>query len=201
MMRLCWGIGLVVLLGVVAPPAAVAQSEADAYFHRAAQRYVAEDYAAAQRAVERGLEVAPSDPRLQALRKKLRQGGRSGGDTSDSTEGAGTDESAESASDEGATEGEEGAESDEEGPSGGAQDDGASAPPVLGAQGRSSSQRGRDAPRRADTVGQGQGGTPVDTLSRAQAERLLQALQGKERQLLRRVQARSTESKPVEKDW
>jgi hypothetical protein len=38
-------------------------------------------------------------------------------------------------------------------------------------------------------------------LTRAQAERILRALQGQEKQLLREVQKRSGQAEPVEKDW
>jgi hypothetical protein len=38
-------------------------------------------------------------------------------------------------------------------------------------------------------------------LSRAQAERLLRALEGQERQLLRQLRRRSSTSQTVEKDW
>jgi hypothetical protein len=48
---------------------------------------------------------------------------------------------------------------------------------------------------------QGQGGHPVDTLSRAQAERFLRALEGQERRLLRQLRPQSTKRQTVEKDW
>ena len=51
------------------------------YFHRAAQRYVANDIDAARTAVEEGLQAAPNHPKLLALQAKLEQQGN--GESSD----------------------------------------------------------------------------------------------------------------------
>lgn len=62
---------------------------------------------------------------------------------------------------------------------------------------------GAEAPARTAGEQAGSPGRPASNgpLSRAQAERILQALQGQEKQLLREVQKRSARPTPVEKDW
>jgi hypothetical protein len=62
---------------------------------------------------------------------------------------------------------------------------------------------GAEAPARTAGGQAGSPGRPASNgpLSRAQAERILQALQGQEKQLLREVQKRSARPTPVEKDW
>jgi hypothetical protein len=191
------------ILGVVfaaGPYAVAAQSSADAYFHQAAQEYVAGNTPAARRAVKQGLAVAPSDPRLQALLQKLRQSGRSPGrqdsssannsNRSQQNENASADESSES--NENASESEQ-SDAQQPGPRSDAQ---------SGAgQSQSSAQNPSDGQRGADAQPRSGEGRPVDTLSRAQAERLLRALEGQERQLLRRIQVRSATPRRVEKDW
>jgi hypothetical protein len=185
----------ILLLAVGLLPAR-AQSTADAYFHEAAQQYVADDVAAARRTVERGLEVAPSDPRLLALRKKLRQGGRPQGRRDSSSTGQ-KDGSQNSSSSRSSSKGGETPSTEQSGAARSGRQD---APP-SDESGASSAQRPSDRPARADTTRRGRGGRPVDTLSRAQAERLLQALEGQERQLLRQLRTRSSPRQTVEKDW
>lgn len=191
--------GILFLFCAVAAPGAVGQSTADAYFHRGAQAYVAGNTAAARRAVEQGLKVAPSDPQLVALREKLRQDGRSkGGHDSSSSSGPDSQQDANSSSDEASSGKEEPSESgSEEQAQPGAEDRSTGTSQASGQP----SQRPAEASVRADTVGRGGGGRPVDTLSRTQAERLLQALEGQERQLLRRHRTQDAEPRRVEKDW
>jgi hypothetical protein len=190
--------GMLLLWCAMEVPGAVGQSTADAYFHRGAQAYVAGNTAAARRAVDQGLEVAPSDPRLIALREKLRRDGRSEGgqDSTSSSSGTESQQDANSASDEATSGEDEPSESGtEEQSQPGAEDR------STGTSQASSSQRPADASERADTMRRRGEGRPVDTLSRAQAERLLQALEGQERQLLRRHRTQDAEPQRVEKDW
>jgi len=199
MRRLFW-IGIVggLLLGLGGTPA-LAQSSAEAFFHEAAQRYVAGDTEAARRSVERGLEIDPSDPRLQALRRTLerqreqRRGGRSsqqgqGGknqrDPSEGTEGQReqSDESGqEGRSQSNAPDGEESSPEQESGP-----------PSAGTAGGEASGQRGTGRPGERRLA---------QSLSRAQAARLLRALETQEQKLLREVQGDAEEPQRVEKDW
>lgn len=188
--HLMWiGSVAVALIGSVVYTAE-AQSPADSSFHEAAQQYVEGNTRAAQRAVEQGLETAPSDPRLRALRKKLQQARR--------TEGAGEqDSSSRNTGPDGQQD--ENTSSEEGGrPSGGQNSSGTN---TAESSARSSSQQPGDAQGRVDTLGWGGQGRPVDTLSHEQAERLLRALEGQERQLLRRLQTRASERRTVEKDW
>lgn len=198
--RIGWVLVLLLAGGNVAVQA---QSGADAYFHEAAQQYVNDEVRAARRTVEQGLKVAPSDPRLLALRKKLRQGKRpeeQGGrqDSSAAGSNSNSQQGNNSPTDESSQGGQEPSEEEE----GGAQQPGSPESP-------SSEQTGppSDAPPATDAARGGErdagsDGRPVDRLSRAQAERLLRALEGQERELLRRLPPESTERPPtVEKDW
>ncbi|HKL87714.1 MAG TPA: hypothetical protein VJ884_01840 [Salinibacter sp.] len=210
-------IGCVALLLLVGTAPASAQSSADAYFHEAARQYVADNVPAARRAVEQGLAIAPSDPRLLALQKKLRQGNRPDGRQDSSSTGSQSGEQQnENQSSQSSTGGQKpsseqsgaartgkqesssrqgGSRSAEPGPSEKRQN--------ANAQSASGGQPG-DRPAPVDTLRRGQGsqgghaGTP---LSRAQAERLLRALEGQERQLLRQLRMRSSSRQKVEKDW
>jgi hypothetical protein len=208
-------LGCVVVGLLLAPPAA-AQSTADAYFHEAAQAYVDGDEATARRAVTQGLEVAPDDPRLIALREKLREGGRPDGqqDSSSTSSDRRSGQQGNESSDETSGGGENPSPSDTEGPT-------QSGPKASSEGTEPGSRPGSDAQRSDPSDGQrqgagsarrpsdarptptrrGRGGRPVDTLSRAQAERFLRALEGQERRLLRQLRPRSTKQKRVEKDW
>ena len=215
------GLGVIVLLLAGRP--AAAQSTADTYFHEGAQAYVAGDRAAARRAVTQGLEVAPDDPRLIALRNKLREGRRPDGsqDSSSTTSGRQSGRDGNESADEASEGGEEPSESETDGPpQPGAQEQtvgegaqsgrqaGQAGDGEAGASGARRDEQGEGArggrpgdPSRADRALQGGDGRPVDTLSRVQAERLLRALEGQERRLLQQLRPRSTEQRRVEKDW
>lgn len=70
-----WMLGLLALSLLGSSPAA-AQSDRSpdagtAYFHRAAQHYLADDAEAALQAVEEGLRIAPDHPKLQALQAEI----------------------------------------------------------------------------------------------------------------------------------
>ncbi len=198
-MRLYW-IGLVVglLVGGGGTPA-VGQSSADALFHDAAQRYVAGDTEAARRAVERGLEIAPSDPRLRALRKTLEQhekrrgGGRPSSQGQQSQTQRDPSRGNEGSQEQSGASG-EGSQSQSDAPSrseaspSGTPDPSSTGPSGAKAQGR----QGGDRPgaRRS-----------ARRLSQAQAARLLQALENQEQKLLREVQGESEAPRRVEKDW
>jgi len=202
MTRILIGLGLVVLLAA-GPPSAVAQRSADAYFHEAAQQYVAGNRAAAQEAVEQGLSVAPDDPRLRALRRKLREQRRS--DSQSSQQGQQSRERQSSGRrQEGATEG--GSSPSEEGKRSRARP---GARDTTGADtGRPA--RRQDAPARLDTTAAQRDTSgasseerdgPRRALSRAQAGRLLRALEAQERRLLQARRVRAPDSAAVEKDW
>lgn len=197
LIRLIAGVGA--LLIVFGGTSTSAQSPADAYFHEAAQHYIADDVSTARQVVERGLEVVPSDPRLLSLRKKLEEAGRSeGGDSSQEQSRSGQQGAR---SDNGGTDAQSGETSQEGGSRSG----------TSGQPGDPSRQQEESSPSvlsdgegsEREAGGQRGGANPGGTtsLSRTQAERLLQALEGQEKKLLREVQARSSESRTVEKDW
>lgn len=179
-----------------------AQSSADAYFHEAAQQYVAGNREAAQQALERGLEVAPSDPRLQALRKKLEQESQDRGGGGGSQQGSPNQQQREQ------SEGDEGQErqsdaSGEEGQNEGAQDEQASdSQSPQSQQTGGGGQAGEGAPRSGTQPTREGEPAERNALTRGQAARLLRALQNQEMKLLREMQGRASETETsVEKDW
>lgn len=209
------GLGCVAACLLLAPPA-TAQSTADAYFHEAAQAYVDGAEATARRAVTQGLEAAPDDPRLIALREKLREGSRpdSQQDSSSTTSGRRSGQQDGESSDEASEGGENPSPSDTEGPtqsgpkasskgaeSGSRPGSDAQRPDRSGAQRQGAGSAQRPSDTQPSSTRRGRGGQPVDTLSRAQAERFLRALEGQERRLLRQLRPRSAKQQRVEKDW
>jgi hypothetical protein len=197
-------IAVLLLLAGGTAPAVHAQQTAASYFHEAARQYVAGNRAAARRAVEQGLERNPSDPRLMALREKLREGGRPRSrQQSDSTSSQSRRQGQQNnpSSDRSSAGEEDPSPSDDGGRSqAGPRDEQA---PESAGPGQESARERPSGERRPETdPSRRRGrGAPADTLSRAQAERLLRALEGQERQLLRRLRTRSADNRPVEKDW
>lgn len=192
------GIAFLLLGGTI--PNVWAQSSADRYFHEAAQAYVAGEEAVARQRVDAGLDVAPTDSRLRALRETLRQD-RERNEAEDDPAGPsdrrapGPRAARNSEPSEGAGGSEEGQEPGSEGGS----DPRSATGSGDGEQRRAS--RAADDQEQEGRVAQGMRGTPVDTLSRMQAERLLRALEGEERRVLRQLRVRSVERPMVEKDW
>jgi len=96
---------LLSLVGMGNPVAAQIQSgqasdEGTAYFHRAAQHYLAGDEEAARAATEAGLDVAPNHAKLQALRERLEALPPEPSTSDQGAEGEGTDEGESDASSE-----------------------------------------------------------------------------------------------------
>jgi hypothetical protein len=189
------------LVLVLSGTPALAQS-AEAYFHEAAQQYVAGNKQAAQQAVERGLEVAPSDPRLQALREKLNQASEDQGGGGGSQQGASNQSQSEQSRGDGGRE-QQSEMSGEEGQQQGAQDEEASAPQSSQSQQAGGSGRaGEGAPRSSNPSARDGEPAERNALTREQAARLLRALQNQEMKLLREVQGQDAEAEAsVGKDW
>lgn len=200
MMRLLWivAVGGLLLVGLGGTPA-LGQSSAEAFFHEAAQRYVAGDTEAARRVVERGLERHPSDPRLRALRRTLeRQREQRGGGRSSQQGQEGQNQRDPSEGTEGQREQSE--ESRQEGlPQSDATADQESSPGQRsGSSSGGSAGNGAQGARSSDQMNERR---PPRSLSRAQAARLLRALENQEQKLLREVQGQTDEPQSVEKDW
>jgi hypothetical protein len=219
------------LVWIVSPQATQAQSieaqteaereAGEPYFHEAAQFYVAKQKRQALRVIQDGLEEAPNHPKLLALKNKLENqpGVRPEQNAGESeTEGPEQQENAEP------EEGESGTQEENESP----QEQGEQ--PSPGSAGESGQQGPPRPPEPSDNSGEQEGegqqqrpgedgeespdgqsggnessGTPsgesTERLSREQAERILQALEGQEKQLLREVQKREARPRRVEKDW
>jgi hypothetical protein len=190
---------LSVLLLVLGGSPAAAQSSADTFFHDAAQRYVTGDVEAARQIVTRGLKTFPSDPRLQALQKKLKQteGNREGGRSSQrgtqsqkqgETSKQGQEERSETSGQETRPEAEEASDQESSRRTDAGSADGASGGKGA-AQGGSRGQKKGPKRQRANS------------LTQTQAARLLSALENQEEKLLREVRGQIQEGRSVEKDW
>ena len=209
---------LAFLLLLVAAPAG-AQSAVD-FYHDAARLYIAEDNAQAERAAEAGLALAPDDQKLQALLEKIRerndQEEQQGGgepqqdDAEDQQQGEGEQQQDENESGQ-PQPGEEGEE----------QETGQQQPSEGEEQGQQQPEGPTDEPPRDEREGNtgqegepnegtpqeggGDADTPYDVkpgeMSRAEAERILRAIQSDELELLRDVQRRRARPRYVEKDW
>lgn len=187
------------LLTLVVPGPALAQS-ADAYFHKAAQQYVQGNPEQARTTVQRGLEVAPSDARLQALLEKLEQQDESGGGGgSSSGEQGQSDDSRERDASQQADRSDQGQQDRRSESEGAASRDTPAQSPQPSGLGPRQQQR-QDASR-PDGPGANRPARPRSVLSRAQANRLLQALEIQEKRLLRQLRVRDLEKVTVEKDW
>lgn len=186
------------LLLVLGSAPVAAQSSADALFHDAAQHYVRGDRDAARRAVERGLNVAPSDSRLLALQEKLRQQDRRGrGGDQSSRQGSQSRQQDQRSRGDNAQEEQSGDSGQEPRSQANAPSDSQSSR-RTGAQSAQTGQNAQDRGSRGPSDGDRQ---RTKALSRAQAARILRALESQEMELLREVQARSQKSTTVEKDW
>lgn len=213
----------VVLAALATPTDARAQVARDTlavgerYFHDAAQHYLAEDVATARERVEAGLAREPHHPKLLALRRMLEEPGASPEPDSGRS---GQDGAPQQQDDASGTSGQDGQQGEQEGPSSGdagSSDSGQSQDEETpGQRDASDAQDGpsgerRDAqpneasaserPARSSGSGQRAGDRPTEPMSRAQAERILRALEGQEKQLLREVQKQAPRPEAVEKDW
>lgn len=202
-----------------------AQTEAERqagepYFHEAAQHYVARQKQQALQAVESGLRVAPNHPKLLALKNKLEnqpsanpdqspgesdQKGRQQQDNAQSQPNGQPQQGNDNASQTGnqPSPGPDG-ESGQQGPPGQPESDPGDAQNPDAQSGNDGNRPSPNPPPGAQNANDGRGEPserPGERLSREQAERILQALEGQEKQLLREVQEREARPRRVEKDW
>lgn len=195
---------LVLILGfflVAGGSSALAQSSADAYFHEAAQHFVKGATAEALETVKQGLQVDPSDPRLRALRERIEQKENASGEGSASQTGrqAGEQENrTQTANQSGDPTDEQRADpgSDSEENTGG--NNRMQQPPDL-EETRAEERNQEGSP--LDERPMSRRNRPENVLSRAQANRMLEALEVQEKKLLRELRVSSVEDKTVEKDW
>ena len=206
---------LAVLLLLAAP---VAAQTAEDHYHDAARLYIAEDNAAAEAAALEGLALDPDDAKLRALLDKIRE--RNEQQSPQQQSGDGDPDEQQDADEQqqgyGSTPQDEGDTGPEQQSDEGTPDDqqpgGDQAPnnqqPEEPAEpeGEREGAAGAEG-EQADGEAQPGGGaaSPYDlkpsSMSRAEAERVLRALQADEVELLREVQRRRTRPRYVEKDW
>ena len=177
-----------------------------AKYHEGAQSFIAGDVPAASAAVRAGLQAAPGDERLQKLRDLIEQEQ----EEQDQRRGGQQDQDAENQDTEG--------ERDDEGQSGG---QGQQQPPPDEPESGAGRDRtdtettppgdageDQDGPE-GDGRSAGEGGptppggeaVPEGRMSRAQAERILDAVGGDERLLLRELRRSQPRGRRTDKDW
>lgn len=202
-------------LGLVALPVlaqSAASGDAQANYHEGARLYVDGEMAPAEAAVRAGLALAPDDAKLQALLDLILQDQQDqDGDQNQDSEGDSGDDGQEGDDPEDGEgeDGEQGSEGDEP------QDEGDGGQPDEPGD---AERDGTDQPRNedgdndsAETRGArpGEGGDTPDgeaepapgEMSRAQAERLLDAVGGEEQLLLREMRRAGSRLRRGDKDW
>jgi hypothetical protein len=199
------------LLASAAP--ARAQSTADLY-HEAAGLYVGGERDAAEAAAVRGLQRAPDDPKLQALLDRIRQ------DEQEQSDQGSQQNQQQNPNQQGDEQGQQGGEGerqqDQDGTNrpdderGGASS-GRPEEEQPEAQQSETPQPGREdglppsenAPRPGEGEATPESAMPVapGEMTRAEAERILNAVGAEERLLIRRAQRRPGSGRHVEKDW
>ncbi len=190
------------MLALSLSPTLAQERSADQYFHAAAQQYIGERLQQAIQTAQTGLQAHPGDAKLQALLRTLQQerqqqrgrGNESGSqqqqqnNASESNAASGQNEDRQPSPEQQQSDSEQ-----QQSPDSPEQQDGASA---QGERAQTDPQPG--APE--DASGSGRADRP-DELTRAQAERILRALENQEKQLLREIQQHGDPERPVKKDW
>lgn len=161
-------------------------------YHAGAQAFIAGNVAEARAAVDAGLQAAPDNERLQALRDLIeqeQQDDQDGGQSEDASEG-------------------------EEGQEGNPRQNGQNPnqpPPPEGPEAEQDQTRTQPQEQDGQSEAGRQGGQGGDTdaeaaepqgqMTRAQAERILEAVGGEEQLLLRELRRAPTRGRRTDKDW
>jgi len=201
-------IRLLPLLLLLAATPAGAQSVAD-YYHAAAQAYIDGQNAEAEQAAEAGLNIDPTDAKLQALLEKIRERNPDDSGGEQEQENADNQEDGEGEQQENAESGEQDSEAEQEGqeeqnqqPEGEQQQPEEPSEPQDQQQGDAGAE-GEQPPQTPE--GGGTQSTPFEVkpgeMSQTEAERILRAIESDELELLRDVQRRRARPRYVEKDW
>lgn len=195
------------LLLLLAATPAEAQSVAD-YYHAAAQAYIGGQNAEAEQAAIAGLDLDPTDTKLQALLEKIRERNPDDSGGEQEQENADEQQDGEGNEQEDAESGEQDQEAEQEGqeeqseqPEGQQQPEEPSEP-----QDQQQGDAGAEGEQPPQTP-QGGGTQPAPfevepgAMSQTEAERILRAIESDEVELLRDVQRRRARPRYIEKDW
>ena len=199
---------LPLLLLLLAAAPAGAQSVAD-YYHTAARAYIGGENAEAEAAAEAGLALDPTDARLRALLEKIREKNQEGSGGEQEQEDADQPDDGEGEPQDDAQRGEQEDETEQEGEPQDQQQE--------PQQGQQQPEEPSDQEPQGEQEGSAEGEQPADPqggggqlgefegepgqMSRADAERILRAIESDELELLREVQQRRARPRYVEKDW
>lgn len=185
---------IVVILSCVATTSAQSPDEA---FHDGAHLFVDGDLGQALAVIDGGLAVAPGHAKLEALKKLIEeeQEQQSGATGSQDQQEQKEEEQEGESEQQNPSEGNQQEDSQEEQGQEQEQSSENGTPPQSDSEQQDAPSESE--PRQSNTAGQDNS----EELSRAQALRILQALQHEEEQLLREVQKVKGKARRVEKDW
>ncbi len=187
---------LIVLFGLWAESAASQAPEE--FFHDGARIFVDGNLSEALSVVEAGLEAAPGYPKLEALRQLIEEEKeqQSGSEGSQDQDEQNQEEQEDQSEDSDSQEGNQNDESQQEGDQQQERSGEEGTPPPPDSNQPEEEQQSDSQERQSSAAGENS-----EELSRAQALRILQALQNEEEQLLREVQKVKGKARRVEKDW
>ena len=197
---------LLPLLLLLAAAPAGAQSVAG-YYHTAARAYIGGENAEAERAAEAGLALDPTDVRLRALLDKIRERNPEGQGGEQEQQEADQQSTGEGNQQRDAREGEQ--QEDAEGEPRNQQEEQQGQQPEEPSEQEPQDGQQGDVGAAGDQPANPQGGgeqlgefeVEPGQMSRAEAERILRAIESDELELLREVQRRRARPRYVEKDW
>ena len=185
MTRLALLLAAVALLAQAPPPGPAASER----YHAGAQAFIDGDNARALQSVEAGLAVAPDDAKLQALRDLIQQQQ----DEQDNQDGGQQDDAQNSDPGDQGDDGQQGESGDQ--------------PPDQPGDGDDGPEAEQDQTRTASPQDAQSGEAPPDAarapdeMTRAQAERILDAVGGEEQLLLRELRRAPSQRSRSDKDW
>jgi len=177
MTRLLFLLAAVALLAQAPPP----RGSAVDLYHAGAQAYIDGDNAQALQSVDAGLAIAPDDPKLTALRELLEP-------PEQDPQDGGQDQESEDPQD-----GDEGEPNPDAPPQDDPSGDGQDAKSDQAPNDPAEAQSGEAPPQPA--------GREPQAMTRAQAERILDAVGGEEELLLRELRRAPTQRSRSDKDW
>lgn len=187
---------LIVLFGWWAQPAASQSPEE--FFHDGARIFVDGNLNEALSVVEAGLETTPGHPKLEALKQLIEEEKeqQSGSEGSQDQDEKNQEEQQDQSEDNDSQQGNQNDDSQQEGDQQQEQSGEEGTPPPPESNQPEQEQQSDSHERQSSAAGENS-----EELSRAQALRILQALQNEEEQLLREVQKVKGKARRVEKDW
>ncbi len=182
---------------VLTMSAAVHGQSADVSFHDGARLFVDAEIVQAEQVVNAGLAIAPDDAKLLALKELIEEEKEREQSSSDGSQQQEQEENRRQEQHNNSSSGDQAEETENEQSETGEDQESEQQSPPQPDEEPQDPEVGEPDERQRDAAGQ----ENSEQLSRAQALRILQALQNEEEQLLREVQKVKGRPRRVEKDW